>query len=204
MVRFVSKSMWMRRRKSICTSAPSFWVGLNSRRNEGIRKVKQAPKYRNLPVKLKLHLIIMGTVCTALMLACVAVLIYDHFVLYKTMENDLGILAEIFASNSTAALTFDDPKAAQELLSGLKAKRSIESAVIYSANGKFFAPYSRENRQSKSPLARFQTDPRRSERNRLKLFKHILAGDQSVGAIYFESDLGELQAQLKQSAEVRS
>ena len=72
--------------------------------------VKSALKYRNLPVKLKLHLIIMGTVCTALLLACIAVLVYDRFVLYRTMESDLGILAEIFASNSTAALTFDDQK----------------------------------------------------------------------------------------------
>jgi hypothetical protein len=92
--------------------------------------VKAVPRYRNLPVKVKLHLIIMGTVCTALLLACVPVLVYDHVVLYQTTENDLGILAEIFATNSTAALTFDDPKAAQELLAGLKARRSIESAVI--------------------------------------------------------------------------
>ena len=41
-------------------------------------QVRALPSYRNLPVKLKLHLIIMGTVCTALLLACVAVLVYDR------------------------------------------------------------------------------------------------------------------------------
>ena len=98
--------------------------------------MKAVLKYRNLPVKRKLHLIIMGTVCPALLIACAAVLIYVNVVLHKTLEDDLGILAEIFASNSTAALTFDDSKAAGELLSGLKARRSIEFAAIYSSNGK--------------------------------------------------------------------
>jgi signal transduction histidine kinase/CheY-like chemotaxis protein len=165
-------------------------------------KAKAVLNYRDLPVRLKLHLIIMGTVCTALILACVAVLIYDRFVLYKRMETDLGILAEIFASNSTAALTFDDQKAARELLSGLKANRSIECAVIYAANGQVFASYSRENRHSEPPLPRFQTNTYRLENDQLKLFKHILVGDQFIGTIYFEADLGEVHEQLKQSAAV--
>src|SRR5450631_2133134 len=144
----------------------------------------------------------MGTVCTALMLACVAVLIYVDVVLYQTMKNDLGILAEIFASNSTAALTFDDPSAARELLSGLKARQSIKFAAIYSANGKVFAAYSRDPGQGEFPIPGVRTNTVRFERNRLKLFKKILVGGQSIGAIYFESDLGEIHAQLKQSAEV--
>ena len=163
--------------------------------------MKAAPQYRNLPVKLKLFLIIMGTVCTALLLACVAVLVYLHVVLYQTMENDLGILAEIFATNSAAALTFDDPKAARELLAGLKARRSIESAVIYSASGDVFASYSRGNARREFHLPGLQK-ANRVEGNRLKLLKPILAGDQSIGTFYLESDLGEAQAQLRQSAAV--
>ena len=151
--------------------------------------MRALPRYRNLPVKLKLHLIIMGTVSTALLLAFAAVLVYDHVVLYETAEKDLGILTEICATNATAALTFDDPRAAQELLAGLKARRSIESAAIYSAGGKVFASYSRPN-------------PRRAAGHSLKLSKPIMVGDQSIGTIYIESDLGEVRAQLKQSAAV--
>jgi two-component system sensor histidine kinase/response regulator len=164
--------------------------------------VKAALKYRNLSVKRKLYLIIMGTVCIALMLACAGVLIYVNVVLHQTMVNDLGILAEIFASNSTAALTFDDPAAVRELLSGLRARRSIEFAAIYSADGKVFAVYSRDHRQRESPLPGVQKDAVRFEGNRLTLFKHILVSGRPIGAIYFESDLGEIHAQIKQSAEV--
>ena len=162
--------------------------------------MKAIPQYRNLPVKLKLHLIIMGTVCIALLLACAAVLVYERVVLYTTAENDLGILAEIFASNSAAALTFDDSKSARELLAGLKARRSIESAVIYSASGNVFASYSRDH-QSESALSGVGNQ-RPAEGSRLKLSKPIMVGDQSIGSISFESDLGEVRAQLRQSAAV--
>jgi len=164
--------------------------------------MKPVLKYRNLSVKRRLYLIIMGTVCAALLPACIAVLMYDHFVFYKTMENDLGILAEIFASNGAAALTFDDAKAAQELLSGLKAKRSIESAVIYSANGKVFASHSRDHRQVDSPPPHLQSTAIWFESNRLKIWKPILVGGQPAGAIFFASDLKEMRTQLNQSAGV--
>ena len=154
-----------------------------------------AHEYRNLPVRLKLHLIIMGTVCTALMLAFAAVLAYEHVVLYVTMENDLGILAEIFAANSSAALTFDDSRAAQELLAGLEAKRSIQSAVIYTAAGEVFASYTRDGSKPTPPhpTGRRQWD-------RLRVCKQIFADRQAAGIIYLESDLAELHAQLKKSA----
>src|SRR5258708_6504140 len=139
--------------------------------------------YRNLPVKRKLNLIIMGTVCTALMLTCAAVLIYVNLVLHQTMENDLEILAEIFASNSTAALTFDDPRAARELLAGLKARRSIEFAAIYSANGKVFASYSRDNQQRESTPPLLPASTGWFGKSRLKVFKHILVEGQSIGMI---------------------
>jgi len=164
--------------------------------------VKAMPKYRNLPVKLKLHLIIMGTVCIALLLACGAVLLYYHIILYETAENDLGILTEIFAANTSAALTFDDPRTAKELLSGLKARRSVEFAVIYSADGRVFASYNRDNQPHESTLPRPGMHPRRFAGNRLTLFKPILAGGQSIGTISLQSDLGEARAQLRQSAAV--
>jgi two-component system, sensor histidine kinase and response regulator len=157
--------------------------------------MKAARKYRNLPVKLKLHLIIMGTVCTALMLAFAAVLAYEHVVLYVSMENDLGILAEIFAANSSAALTFDGSRAARELLAGLEAKRSIQSAAIYTAAGEVFASYNRDGAKTAQPHP-----PGRPEWDRLRVSKPILADHRAAGSIYLESDLAELRAQLNKSA----
>ena len=100
--------------------------------------------YKTVSIQQKLRLIIMATVGVALMLACAAFLTYDQFAFRDKMRADLGMLADIFGSNSTAALSFGDQPAATALLSGLKAKRSITRAVIYTAHGKPFAEYMRE------------------------------------------------------------
>src|SRR5690349_8232182 len=94
-----------------------------------------ATRYRNLPIKHKLRLVIMVTVGCALMLACGAILIYDQIAARESMRNDLDVLAEIFSANSTAALTFNDRPAAEELLSTLKAKRHITAAFLYGSDG---------------------------------------------------------------------
>src|SRR5271163_4672458 len=100
-------------------------------------------KYRNLAVRHKLRLIIMLTGSFALALSSSAVVAYDQVVARSDMRNDLAVLAEIVGSNSTAAVTFRDQRAAEEILSGLKAKRHIVAAVIYSDDGKPFASYRR-------------------------------------------------------------
>jgi signal transduction histidine kinase/DNA-binding response OmpR family regulator len=164
--------------------------------------VNVAASYRNLPVKYKLYLIIMVTVCTALVLACGAVLIYDHFVLFRSMENDLGILTDIFVRNSTAPLTFDDPKAAYELLLGLTAKPSIASAVIYSPGGRVFASYQRSDVKGGFPAPHLQSSAIWQDGDRLKVFKPILMDQQPIGSIYIESDLSALHQQLRQSTEI--
>src|SRR5882724_8218802 len=102
-----------------------------------------ATRYRNLPIRLKLRLLIMATVSCALMLACTAVLVYDQIAARESMRNDLDVLAEIFSANSTAALSFNDGPAAEELLSTLSAKQHITYAILYQPDGKVFAEYHR-------------------------------------------------------------
>src|ERR1700723_2496022 len=98
--------------------------------------MKIGTKYRNLAVRDKLRLIIMLTGSFALVLSSSAVVAYDQVVARSDMRNDLAVLAEIVGSNSTAAVTFRDQRAAEELLSGLRAKRHITAAEIYSDDGK--------------------------------------------------------------------
>jgi signal transduction histidine kinase/DNA-binding response OmpR family regulator len=154
-----------------------------------------ALSYRNLPVKRKLQLIIMFTVGAALMLACTAILAYDQYSGREEMQSDLGIQAGIYASNSTAALSFGDQKAAAELLSGLKAKPHIIAAIIYSDEGAPFATYFRSGTPNTgAPTMR----PEASwfEHGRLKLFRAVVLNRQMIGMVYIESDLSELRARL--------
>src|SRR5450432_1788569 len=109
-----------------------------------------ANRYRNLPIKYKLRMVIMLTVITALILACTAVVAYDQIAARDSMRNDLVVLADMFSANSTAALTFKDPEAANEQLSTLAAKRHIMTALIYSADGQLFASYHRAQQPNRS------------------------------------------------------
>jgi two-component system, sensor histidine kinase and response regulator len=128
------------------------------------------------------------------------VLGYDQLALRGEMRNDLSVLAEIFGANSTAALTFGDQRAAEELLAGLRAKRHIVAAFIYGANGKLFATYRRADTPAGSPVPHAAGNSSWFENNRLKVFQTITLGGQEIGSIYFESDLGELFASFKRLA----
>jgi two-component system sensor histidine kinase/response regulator len=153
--------------------------------------------YRNFSIQRKLSLIVMATVGFALMLACAAFLTYDQIVFRDSMSSDLGTLAEIFGSNSTAALSFGDQPAARELLSRLKAKQSITRASIYSASGQPFADYLRSGESTNSVAPPVRPDGSWFEGDRLKLFKRIVLDGQTIGTIYLESDLKELHSRLK-------
>ncbi len=159
-------------------------------------------RYRDLPIRQKLHFIVMVTVGAALIMACGAVLIYHDYTLRDSLRRDLGVLAEITGDNSTAALSFGDRKTAAELLSGLRAERSIVTAAIYSADGRIFASYRRDPATQAPPDAQIQINQERASfsNQRLEIFHAILLARQSIGAIYLQSDLSDVNSKLREFA----
>src|ERR1700683_1190454 len=152
-------------------------------------------RYRNLAVKHKLKLIILFAVVAALIPASIAVVTYDQVAARGEMRSDLGVLAEIVGWNSTASVAFGDRGAAEELLAGLKAKKHIVTAVIYSDGGKPLASYRRDGHpQATLPALRYIGS--RFEGNRLIVFRDIKLDGQMVGVIYLESELVELHLRL--------
>src|SRR5216684_8219853 len=137
----------------------------------------------SLSIKQKLRLIIMVTVGAALMLACTAVLGYDYVTFRDSVRNDVSVLAEIFGSNSTAALSFGDRNATEEILSGLKAERGIVAACVYSSDNKPFAIYRRERERKEFVPPLLHSDGSWFEGGRLISFKRITLRHQTIGAI---------------------
>jgi signal transduction histidine kinase/CheY-like chemotaxis protein len=151
--------------------------------------------YRNLAIRYKLRLIIMVTVGVALALACGAVLAYDRIVFRAEIQDDAGILARMLAANSTAALSFGDQKAGEELLGSLRAKRHVTAAFLYSADGAMFAFYLRESVSTSAPA--LSADRSWFEAERLKMFESITFEGQKIGTIYIESDLDDLNLRMR-------
>src|SRR5205814_977403 len=88
--------------------------------------------------------IIMLTCCVALLMACASFVVYDLLTFRKQMTLNLTTLANIIGNNSTAALDFNDEKAAEETLAALRAEPNIVAACLYTRMGQVFARYSRD------------------------------------------------------------
>ncbi len=159
---------------------------------EGVRMFS----YRKLSIKRKLQVTTMVVVFVALLLSCAAFASYDLVVFHRSLQKDLETLAEIVGSNSNAALSFGDQSAAEELLSGLRAKQHLRVARIYSADGTLFASYQRPDVRQSGRVPPLQPDGSRFERDRLVLFHQITLGGRPIGTLYLESDLEEMHQRL--------
>jgi signal transduction histidine kinase/CheY-like chemotaxis protein len=154
--------------------------------------------YRRLSIPRKLQVTTLVAVAVALILSCAAFVSYDSVVFRRSLVRDLETLAEIVGSNSTAALSFGDQNAAEELLSALRAKPHIKAALIYSADGKLFADYRRPGEPRDSAVPKQPPEGIQFQPDRLILFHPIKLDDRPIGALCLESDLEEMHQRLVQ------
>jgi signal transduction histidine kinase/DNA-binding response OmpR family regulator len=152
--------------------------------------------YFHLSLRDRLRLIVMLSVGVALVATCGTILTYEEITFRADMRNDLGVLAEMLGSNSTAALSFNDRQTAAELLSGFRAKRHIVAAYLYSAEGAVFASYWRDPSPTVAP-PELRPDGSWFENDQLVMFKQVSLRGQPIGSVYLVSDLGELHDRIK-------
>src|SRR5688572_21585558 len=99
--------------------------------------------FRNLSIKRKQMLIITLTSTVALLLASSAFIYYEMLTFRSSAKENLSSLADILSYNSTAALTFNDPAVARDLLNCLSSEPHIMQAIVYNKNAQLFARYTR-------------------------------------------------------------
>ena len=150
--------------------------------------------FKDTSIQRKLQVVITGSAIAALLVSCLAFLSYDLLVFRSSMRRDVAILAAVIGSNCRAALTFNDPKAARDILEGLKAQPRIVAAGIYSGDGKLFAQYARAPGQGEIPAVAQKTEQALFGPNRLRLFHRIILDGEPIGTVYVESDLEEMRA----------
>src|SRR5215471_3835610 len=95
------------------------------------------------PIRRTLMNALLLTSGTVMLITCVAFCAYDVFTYRQQTVQSLATLAEAVAANSTAALAFDNPEDAREVLRALKAERHIATAALYTRSGALFASYAR-------------------------------------------------------------
>jgi PAS domain S-box-containing protein len=150
---------------------------------------------RNRGVRERLRKMIVLTSAVALLLACVAFAAVDAVGSRRTLRADLMILADVIAWNSGPSLMFGDRESAFTVLSALAARPSIESASIYTKDGKLFSAFN---------TARDHPPPNISPPvgtvfgfDHIEVVRPVVMDQETIGTLYLIADLRELTARFK-------
>jgi two-component system, sensor histidine kinase len=152
---------------------------------------------RDISISRKITVIILATSVVKLLLVCAAIVTYDIHLFRQTMAHDMATLADVIAGNSTAALTFQDARAAQDVLSALRAEPHITVACIYGPDGKPFATYVRDQSGSRSVPVVTRARGAYFDREYMTEFRPILLTGDVIGTVYLEADVDEMRNRMR-------
>ncbi len=153
-------------------------------------------KPKEQAIQQKLINVIMITSSAVTLLICIAFFAYEIFTYRQATLQELETLGQIISSNSTAALAFDDPKAAAEILAALKAESHIEAAGLYDKNHNLFSTYPPDLPRNSLPLAP-GTAGYRFEKGHVTGVQPVMQGDQILGTLYIRSNIEILYERFK-------
>lgn len=152
--------------------------------------------YRDTPIRKKLMRVVLLTTGAALLFTCASFFAYEFLTFRRTAVRNLDTLGEIIASNSTAALAFDNADDARETLSALRAEKHIVAAALYNAAGKIFARYPAELKLddvAPPPAA----SGHRIDFASLVAYQPVLHNQKRLGTLYLKSDMGAMRERFQ-------
>lgn len=137
-------------------------------------------------IRSKLVSVVMATTLAALLVSIAVIVVYDLRSYQRTLLNDLSTQAELVGHMTSAALTFDDPRLANENLALLRTRPSVRAAAIYDANGELFASY--QARGEARPMPRQLSGTPRSDRDDLVVHQRIVENGETLGTVYLRAE----------------
>jgi signal transduction histidine kinase/ActR/RegA family two-component response regulator/uncharacterized membrane protein affecting hemolysin expression len=148
------------------------------------------------PIRRMLMRMIFLSSAAVLAVTTTAFCTYEFVTFRQSSTQQLQILSQAIASNSTAALAFQNADDASVVLAAFKADPHIIAAALYDAQGKMFATYPQG-----AAAARFPTHPGASGytfgRTELIGFQRVAEGSKQLGTLFVESDLGAMYARIR-------
>lgn len=97
--------------------------------------------FRHYSIKRKLMVFFLLLSSIGILATSAAFLLNQFFRYQQNAREEIKAQASILARNTSAALTFSDPAAANEILAGLKANPRIVAVALFSADDRLFAHY---------------------------------------------------------------
>jgi signal transduction histidine kinase/CheY-like chemotaxis protein len=150
---------------------------------------------RQLPLRAKLIAMIMVTSATVLVLASAAYLAFDYYRLRADLSDELSAQAQLVLENSSAALNFDDARAAEETLATLASVPRLRAACLYDELDKLFANWRRDKGAPCDDKAAPDTIAFRA--GVLELRASGFIDRKKFGSVHLQTDTGLLTSRLR-------
>ena len=151
---------------------------------------------RNTPVRRRLMIMLLVTSGAVLALTCAAFILYQYEGYRAVARHTVQTLGEVIASNSTAAVAFDNASDETDVLAALHAEGRIRLAAVYDSGGALFAHY-----PANAPPTAFPPHPARDgvrfDAGTLINYLPIRQGSNArLGTLYLRWDLTSLHREI--------
>jgi signal transduction histidine kinase len=134
-------------------------------------------------IRDKVMYVVLATTFVALVVAAVALVVYETITYRDATIADLTTQADLLALTSAPALAFNDPAAASENLSMMRVRPGVLAAAVYDRDGGLFAIYRKPDAYAdvpEHPVA----DGVRVAGDRIDVQQPIVERGERVGAVY--------------------
>lgn len=157
--------------------------------------------YADFSIRRKLMVIILSTSGIVLLLTAVAFISYEWITFRRSLVQNVTTMAQVISANSTAALAFRSPSDAREVLSALKAEKTITAAVLYDHDGEVFAFYPDDLNPRLFPN-RPQQDGHAFQEQNLVVFEPVIEGKERYGTLFVRASLRVIYSSVRNYAEI--
>ena len=145
-------------------------------------------------IRDKLRRIGLVTTGSAFALLILLLTVFELFIARDELLTTRGIAAEMLARNATAALAFDDPKAAGELLASLEADDKVRRAWLVDARGRQLAEYGGPGADALAPAT--LVDGHRFSATMLALARPVMFEGRRLGTLHLQVNLSSIYAEV--------
>jgi len=148
---------------------------------------------RRVPIRGKLTLISMITATAAVLFSLAFAVSIDYVGFRNALLQDFDTTTRLLASNSSAALAFDDRESAGEILGALGFKSAVAKACLYNGSGLLVAAYPSHGAAcGAAPLSSASM----FDGGRVSVTHDVMVKGEKVGALHVESSRAPLQTQM--------
>ncbi len=154
-------------------------------------------RFADLSIRRKLMLLIMLTSMVVLLLAGTVMILTEVRSIRDLLRDAISALAATTAENCTGAVSFQDEKAAERVLSALNANPHVFCARIFTPGGDPFATWARSPGETRRLPGRPAPPDVRFTGDSIEVWRDIIHEGERIGAIFICRDLSHEAAAIR-------